>query len=347
MVAIIGGFLVSRLVSLAGQRQSLVQRVYELHDETDMVRAEFDEVAAERRAESFDTFRGWVDDRLVEERGVLSADLARELLEQVPRGSSEGELRPYLEHLAARVRLLVGVAEKASSPDNLSVQALQQSGADVDDDDAHLLRLVREAERENRRRSRATIDAVIGRGILLPSGLGREPAYRAVELQRQDALIAREGELRNRLALLSAQATISERELSAIRSPREVWVGLVALIYLAFVGVVFPLYLATRRPVPDSPGMRMTIVVLFCTGLAAPLAYVVWSLMRLQRPMPIAAPSAPSSRTSGDPPAPSAPQPSAHPRSAEATTPPAAQRQPVAPPPAETAADGQAVRPAP
>lgn len=285
MVAIIGGFLVSRLVSLAGQRQSLAQRVNELHDETEMVSAEFSEVARERRAESFDIFRSWVADRLTEERGLLSAGLAAELLEEVPRGSNTDELRPYLEELAAKVRLLAHVVERSTDPEKLSVQALQQEGLDVDDEDAHLLRLVREAEEERRNGGSLMFASALG------SGLGPNPTYQALDMQRQDARITREGELRSRLALLAAQTTIAQRELSAIRSPREVWVGLAALTYLALVGVVFPLYLATRRPVPDSPGMRTTIVVLFCTGLAALLGYVVWSLMRLQRPVTTTTPS--------------------------------------------------------
>lgn len=286
MVAIIGGFLVSRLVSLAGQRQSLAQRVNELHDERKMVSAEFSKVARERRAESFDIFRSWVADRLAEERGVLSADLAAELLEEVPRSSNTEELRPYLEELAAKVRLFAHVVERSTDPEKLSVQALQQQeGLDVDDDDAHLLRLVREAEEQRRNGGSPMFASALG------SGLGPNPTYQALDMQRQDARITREGELRSRLALLAAQTTITQRELSAIRSPREVWVGLGALTYLALVGVVFPLYLATRRPVPDSPGMRTTIVVLFCTGLAALLGYVVWSLMRLQRPVTTTTPS--------------------------------------------------------
>jgi len=67
----------------------------------------------------------------------------------------------------------------------------------------------------------------------------------------------------------------------SLKNPIELWAGFGVLAYFALVSIVVPVAMLSRRPVPRSPLARDVVVLLFVTGFAGLLGYVVWSIRRL------------------------------------------------------------------
>ena len=99
VVAIIGGFLVSRLVALSSEREGLRRQKAAGEARLLSVAADYEAAHKYRLARSIDDFEDSALDCLVDE-GLDEAELFRN---RIPRGSSEDEMRPVFEDIRARV----------------------------------------------------------------------------------------------------------------------------------------------------------------------------------------------------------------------------------------------------
>src|SRR5664280_3740674 len=99
VVAIIGGFLVSRLVALSSEREGLRRQKASAEAHLLSVAADYEAAHAYRLGRSIDDFEDWALDCLVDGK-FDEAELFRN---RIPRGSSEDEMRPIFEDIRARV----------------------------------------------------------------------------------------------------------------------------------------------------------------------------------------------------------------------------------------------------
>ena len=99
MVAIIGGFLVSRLVALSSEREGIKRQLRSVRDHLALAQADYKPVHAYRLENSKDAFVGFVLDDLVvkAEAEAEAEEVGYEGLaaDNVPRGSSFDEMLPY------------------------------------------------------------------------------------------------------------------------------------------------------------------------------------------------------------------------------------------------------------
>lgn len=96
LVAIIGGFLVSRLVSLSSEREGLRRRRREVAARRDLTSDEYEKIHRARLSQSQKTF---TDHHLKDVVQAGRPSTPESLLEWIPRGSSATEMRPVAERL--------------------------------------------------------------------------------------------------------------------------------------------------------------------------------------------------------------------------------------------------------
>jgi hypothetical protein len=132
MVAIIGGFLVSRLVSLSSELEGIRRQRHAAKEGLQLLDADYAQAHELRLEASQKKFCDLVLDQLIEHPEV---DLAALIEENVPRGSSVLEITPYAEELKDRV--------------DAASRAIQQS---LNDNDS----------------SEVTLEDLVARGLKLP-----------------------------------------------------------------------------------------------------------------------------------------------------------------------------------
>jgi hypothetical protein len=280
LVAIVGGFLVSRLVTLSSERHGLEHRKAELEDLRELRAVTWRDVHGERLAYSTTKFEDrWTEDAAVD-RGQLDVDA---LLNWIPRGSSEKEMRPVAERLLERIdrayeRVEAHFAGVEIPP--TTVDELRNRGLDVPIDDEAIYKVVASVVRSRRPKPMTAFPSI---DYTLPSIVGNE-AWRRMDMERQDARIAQEADLRAELLSLEGQIEIVDIALARVSQPAGLWPGIAVLCYFAAVGIVLPLAYMASRPVEDSLLFRRLIWAGFVSGLVALLVYIVWIARQLTRP---------------------------------------------------------------
>ena len=267
LVAIVGGFLVSRVVALATERQALDRRIRELGGLLTVKNAEFDEVSRERRAVSEEYFeRHHLNDFIEarEDEEVIEASLG-----SIPIGSSEEEMRPYARQLLERVREAFSVIEAkyplGAAPPTRAEQ-LRQDGIAVDVDAERIYERVAAAVASGRQRRPWSVLSSI-----IPSAPVSE-----LLIKRQDDRIAKERDLQAEVRAIEAERGIVQEARRRLHRPKELWTAVVVLAYFAVVGAVFPLTVMAVDPVPRSDVIRGAVVLAFVSGLSA----LIWFVAR-------------------------------------------------------------------
>jgi cell division protein FtsB len=285
LVAIVAGFLVSRVVSLASERQALQRRVDELVGRRSIDAAQLERLSGEINEYGYDLFLDWALDDYIEARGDYPIENA--LHEFWPKGIDEEVITAWAGSLNAQVRSCFGAVEAVMQPDEIelgSLDELARRGLDTSAYPEDMIEGVMEAIAAARRPRRSSSPW---------GGLLRQPASISTaaiqslgdrrDQERQDERLGRHRDLSASIDALDAEITILRDQISRLSSPPEVSPGLVVLAGFAFVGIVIPLWMLGRRPIPHSPAARNLVIWLFAGGLAALLAYIFWAIQRLQR----------------------------------------------------------------
>jgi hypothetical protein len=278
LVAIVGGFLVSRLVTLSAERGAIIQRRQQRNQLRQIKQAEYDEVHADRLALSSEWFVNHHQDQLLEARG--SADVESLLEEFIPRGSSYQEMRQVAENLINSMQAAFrdieskfpsGIPPRASSE-------LRESGVTVPEGSEDIYESVASHIADERKPSR-------------PRNIWESPAFTmpskitpAIVYQRQDARIDLEMERNSELRALNSELALLDEELSTFKKPEGIKGAIAVLIYLTLVGIALPTILMALRPVPDGPLSRAAIVAAFISGLIVLLVYLLFRVRSLRPP---------------------------------------------------------------
>jgi len=270
LVAIIGGFLVSRLISLSVERTATLQRHEELNGRRRLNRAQYDEVHANRLSTSKSWFWEHHRDRLVAECGEINAQDLTGLF--IPRGSAEAEMRAFAQQLiewtkAAYKEIAEAFPGKTSLPS--SMHDLEASKIAIPGGALEVYWEVCKELMPGRRQ-----------GINIASRIPTSD----LTLQRQDRLIEREAELEAECHALDYEITLVEQTLKSFKRPQGITGAIISLIYLALAGIALPTVLMALRPVPDGPAARTVIVISFISGLCVLLGYFIFTRRSLRPP---------------------------------------------------------------
>lgn len=138
MVAIIGGLLVSRLVTLSVERNSILQRLEDLRSRRTIKTIEYEEVRDARLAISKNWFLEAHLGDLVDNHAQTDPE---SLLDTITVGSSRDEMRPVAEHLVSTIRSAFETIEAiyiGSSMPSTTASALRQDGLSIPAEDDNM-----------------------------------------------------------------------------------------------------------------------------------------------------------------------------------------------------------------
>lgn len=275
LVAIVGGLLASRLVSLSSERTTLQRQLRMLITQQCRLNEQLEVVHRERVQVSQDWFREAHLERIVRERGMWTAD---ELVSDfLPRGASVDEMTEYASTLMGLVddafleinRVYNDVQFPIPDPKQLRADGVDAPTSDEGDE---VLAVVAAHIASQRR-----------------VAFGFDPSFVAMRqlsdqhVQRQDQRILQETDLVGRIRDIAASTDLVTSELEGVRRPQGVWSTLVSLAIFALLGIAFPLVVMTIRPVPDSAGVRIGLLLAFLVGLSGLCFVFALNLVRLRR----------------------------------------------------------------
>lgn len=283
LVAIVGGFLVSRLVTMSAERGAIIQRRQHRDALREIKQAEYDDVHAERLEVSIEWFvdhhKEELLTQLLEQKDA--ADVESLLDDFIPRGSSLEEMRPVAEGLIGSTRAAIrDILEKFPSqqPPTTS-RELRKSGVLIPEGSEGIYEFVADhiASIAERSMPRRAFDIPISSRIT--SRITPPIVY-----ERQDSRIERERDLEIELRTLNSEVGLLDEELSAFSKPEGIKGAIAVLVYLTLAGIALPTVLMALRPVPDNALSRIAVVATFISGLVVLLAYLLLRVKSLRPP---------------------------------------------------------------
>lgn len=284
IVAIVGGFLVSRLVQLSSEREGLRRQLHHTLDELTHAEAAYAEAHDFRRSNSERQFFGWVIDELAA-ANLESVDREAVLQDNIPRGSSLDEMSQYLdavivsiEEARDKTRALV----RGSDTSELELRDLRDRGLKISDSEEDLYEAVVEALAAKLPAPRANpfgISSTLLRGSFAP-----DPVGRAADLRRLDDSIRDEQQLQSRVTSLEAVRDRTRAELEILGHPVGVTPAIVILAYYAVVGILVPISVLAIGVATLPAWASWLLFGLFSTGLGAVLVYIYWYAKSLKAP---------------------------------------------------------------
>lgn len=285
VVAIVGGFLVSRLVQLSSEREGLRRQLGRAQDELEHVAVAYDEAHEYRLANSQENFREWiVDDLIKADPATLDRDAL--LADNIPRGSSVEELASYLDDLTeevAQAKTAVMKYVRRDDVDTLHLDDLRERGLQVPEAQEDLYGMILDWVAEQLPRSKT-----YGLSVIPPRlGLGSivNPVTRSAELRRLDESIRDEQDLRSRNSMLEGEIRRLKREIDLIGRPAGVTSAIVILAIYSVLGIVAPVVVMGLGLATLAAWLEWLLVALFVLGLSAVLAYIFWYAKTLNDPV--------------------------------------------------------------
>jgi hypothetical protein len=284
LVAIVGGLLVSRVVSLASERSGLIHRRDDLRGQ----------LATEReRRDELD--RRWVerdaDDILsghYEELAAVPPQVALEewIAEDGANRTSE-EVLPFVEEVVRELAEAREALEPIFTPDGTkdTLSALERSGM-VTIPPGKRAYYEGAYDRLEREYPYKPPPDPFGVGALAPiqssidySRLTAAPIV-AGSHARYHQLVRDADEAHHRVASVEVQLEQAELALARVSRPVGVGAGVGVLAYFGTVGTLVPFGMMMFEPRLKA-GAGWTAIGLFASGLAALLGYVIWQVNHL------------------------------------------------------------------
>jgi hypothetical protein len=283
LVAIIGGFLVSRLVAISSEREGIRRLVEAATGRIQHIESDLDQAHQTRlnRAKSY------LYEEAVEKMLEAPAlDLDSLIQGRLLGGTAVDELKPYALSLRQRVQDAVkAINGKLRKGDTkaLELEALVERGLVIADADQDIY----EQAFKHRRRSLpspaglamfgpssyADLSSVLRPGII-------SDAAHAASLRRQDEEIKAEADLRTQLRAAVAERDRLDEELARVGKP----VGVAAAMWmlgLLSLGILVPLIMMAFEPKGLDVVSKILLLGSFVIGLVAILWYVGWFWLKI------------------------------------------------------------------
>jgi hypothetical protein len=299
LVAIVGGFMVSRFVSIDSEMTGARRRLEEAEERHRVASEQRDQIQAgitRRSAREYLTDELRIDTLIVSETIPSAADL---LAAEDSSTLSVEELRPYVveafEAVLEARRIAQRLPEKTQLPGWTTARRIRK--IPVDDWDLIRHRAYdevverKEAAARSREEQAARKNDPFGLSSLkIPIPTFQVPALRlpivARDRSRMDRLRDQREQSDRDVALSGAEVALARRAVDAIGRPRGLVWTLSVLTVLAVLGMVIPVIELWGEPLAGDAIDRMVTLVCFMVGLAMLLgylwiyAYVLWRRQR-------------------------------------------------------------------
>lgn len=283
IVAIVGGFLVSRLVALSSEREGLRRQLRHAEDQLGHVATLHDEAHETRLAISVRYFTEWTLEKIIPE---APDDVKREdLLEQIPRASSRTEMEPVLDALlqhVAEAKDQIGKHVYDSDTSDIDLDTLRQRGLGVAEEDEDLYAQIMEHIRRVPPDPTSSFYAP-SYGLSLPNIVSPETI--STDMRRFDEAIHEERDGAPRKRGLETEVVRLQSEIGLVGSPVGVLPAIIILALYSLVGIVLPVVVMAANAGTLKTWKVWALAVLFAVGLGAVLGYMFWYARTLNQPI--------------------------------------------------------------
>ncbi|WP_416174870.1 MAG: DUF2207 domain-containing protein [Bifidobacterium crudilactis] len=287
VVAIVGGFLVSRLVQLSSEKEGLRRRRTNAQDELKHVTRLFEAARGSRLANSREAFFGWVLDDLVKRDEDFDAQALLE--KNIPRGSSFDEMVEYLNEIIQRVDAAIANVNAYLSGDetrDVTIEDLEARGMKVPPEDRDIYDSIEYNLLDDL--PEKTYDAGPHGLLINPVPYLRvppieSPAITTTELRRLDESIREEQELLSRRSMIEAEIARLSAAIDQVGKPVGVTSAVWILGIYSALGIVAPVTVMALFPTILDLWLAWMLVGLFVAGLALVVGYIYWYARRLSQ----------------------------------------------------------------
>lgn len=284
LVAIIAGFIVSRLLALSADRNSLKSRVNEIDLEIGSKRRELEPIKRRILESDADDFIQEVFDQILSSKGEMKLEDAMAEIGR-PQALSEAELRPFWDETVEPTKeAFMKVREYLFRNTSKDLNGyLEEVGLDDSDKQWIHCRVFEHVEDEIERTKMNVINERFSASRLLGGAIGLSGRYRPPEIQLPNNEYhqwTRDAELLERqLSNLEASREHVDSQVRNFAKPPGLWFGFITLLYFSLVGIIFPLVLMAYK----SQGYSRTILILFVSALVVFFTFLSYLARQLSK----------------------------------------------------------------
>jgi hypothetical protein len=282
LVAIIGGFLVSRVITLSSEKNAIVRRLREIDNELNNKKKMLDRIELILLEEDVDDFiHEHAKEILIEEisiKDILDSDDSTDL--------TEDELKPYIEKLYKIFKHLMKLIEETANdyalPSNFD-DFVKNKGIKIDEKKNWyelVYRTIWNALPE------ATLSNPLWGVNLKPliSNSALINSVSPVTSQIYRDRVKERDKLEDEIQILTGMKEEQEKILRDYGKVSGLWGGLAVLIYACIVGITIP---STLLPYPlntfDDVATKQHLLALFFSELIALFVYLAVSMYKLTK----------------------------------------------------------------
>jgi len=279
-VAIIGGFILSRLLALSAERGGLEARIRDIELQLAIKRQNFSFL--QKRLLEWDALDFLEDsdvlDKIIESEGQISLVDAMNRTTGCKR--SEEELQPYWDEVIAATKnaFHLGREHFSEPPDESQDPDMFIRNLGINLSSLHLKIYYRVyghllAEHERRRNPFGSIMNSVS--VRMPDILSADEINRYRILERDIETLERE------INALETQSSDLKIQLKHLGYPKGVTLGIIVLAYFSLTGIVVPVFLLPFPPEQFTPIHKWSIFLLFVSGLVLFFVYLFGLIRQL------------------------------------------------------------------
>lgn len=288
MVAIVGGFLVSKLVAISSEREALKRQLKTARQGLKHIQPAYDEAYRYRLANSKDTFLGWIQDELVN-AGLNEVNYEALSAENIPRGSSVEEMLPFAITLHERVKKAYGtispLLKDAYFDSNLDLDDLKKRGLKISEEDESIYdEVFHKLKSQLPEKPVTNLMGMLARASAfsnIPMSAIRPSWSHDIDAHRLDESIREEQDLKEQLVALESEISRLTYDLAKLGKPDGVLPAVFILSSFSLLGIVFPVIVMAFSPTKLSVELAIALIGSFVVGLVSVLGYIVWYLKKI------------------------------------------------------------------
>lgn len=278
LVAIVGGFLISRLISMVSERSSHLHRMAELENRKQITANAIEDQRRKIQSRTNDWFFNEKLEEVIKSSGTIEA--GKVASEFYAAGQDESLTLAYAEKMVNITKRAYKDTSKIYGPRNpppTTADELRATGFQIEGHEEEVI-FEKVAERI------ASMHALVGAFDSLRYGEPNWDLGNIIpnhEIRQHDNQIAKKLDLKASLSFIEAEIALIESKLPSLADPKRLIWGFGVLAYFGGAGILYPLYLMTKNPVEAPISTRTTVFLAFLSGFLLLLLYIANSVREL------------------------------------------------------------------
>lgn len=277
LVAIIGGFLISRVISLSSEQTGIKRKIREIDNDL-LAKKELLQNVEDYLLE--DDARDFLEDNIIK---ILQQETLSEIINQDTNNNrSEEELKPYfneMQNIIKELYTLINKLEKFGDDFDDFYKENNHSLKDIEKRD--LYEIAYEGMMDLIRDSQSQSSDPFAIGLNLSSLSSFRP--RSVNLEYRDKSKERD-RLDADIRVLELQIEEQRKILNDYGKPHGVWGGFAVLVYACIVGIIYPSMLLPYPTETYNDNLtKYWLLFLFFSQLVALFVYLAFAMFKLMK----------------------------------------------------------------